>query len=313
MEGGAVLDAPLGATKPRPTYNSAASSTTEGSGSGTPESRVSKRPSGIGLRSSKRSMEKAPGLSDFAILGKLGEGGFGTVLLGRHKATGNMSAIKVLLKASIKNDVQAERVLGEAQALGEVNHPFIVAMQGAFQDETHIFFVLEYISGGDLYARLCSHGAMEPAPGRVICAEVALALSHLHSRGYMYRDLKSENVLVCCDGHIKLTDFGLAKKMDVKRQERTTMAPNGSTRRTMRHSRMIGTPDALAPEVMGIEAALDEKRDYGPGIDWWGLGILTSEVMTGLEPVLVASGETEVGRRLLSQAYRNGMHVNIQV
>ena len=82
------------------------------------------------------------GIRGFAVMGKLGEGGYGTVFLSRHKATGSLCALKMLLKGNIRSDIQAERVLSEAQALAEVNHPYIVALHGAFQDETHIFFVL---------------------------------------------------------------------------------------------------------------------------------------------------------------------------
>ena len=172
-------------------------------------------------RGSLKSMSSQPlgkvSISDFAVMGKIGEGGYGTVLLGKHKASSSVVALKMLLKDSIKSEMQAERVLGEAQALSEVSHPFIVSMRGAFQDETHIFFVLEYVGGGDVFSRLHDNGPLTLDSGRTLCAEVALALGHLHERGYMYRDLKSENVLVCIDGHVKLTDFGLAKKVVDKR------------------------------------------------------------------------------------------------
>ena len=259
---------------------------------------------------SSSSFQKQTEITDFAVMGKLGEGGFGQVLLAQHKITGTMVALKVLLKAGIKSDVQAERVLSEAKALGEVSHPFIVTMNGAFQDTTHIFFVLEYVGGGDLFSRLQSDGAIGGEPARIIIAEVALALGHVHQAGYMYRDLKSENVLVCIDGHVKLADFGLAKKFDEKRQERTTRATDGGQRRTMRHSRMVGTPDALAPEVMSIDIALGADRDYGASVDWWGLGILASEVFTGLDSILVASGASDHGRKILTVAYTNDMHLN---
>ena len=123
---------------------------------------------------------------------------------------------------------------------------------------------------------------------------MALAIQHVHECGYMYRDLKSENVLLCIDGHIKLADFGLAKKVADKRQEIELRAADGQVRKTRRHSRMVGTFDTLAPEVLGNVTA---AADYGFEVDWWGLGILASEIFTGLEPILVASGETELGAR----------------
>lgn len=249
-------------------------------------------------------------INDFVVMGKLGEGGYGTVLLSRHKVTGSMCALKVLLKANIKSEVQAERVLSEAKVMGGINHPYIVSMNGAFQDPTHIFFVLEYVGGGDLYTRLRDDGAMGDESGKLVCAEVALALGHVHSRGYMYRDLKSENVLCCLDGHIKLADFGLAKRFADKRQERETRATGGGYRKTLRHSRFIGTPSSLAPEVMDIDDALGPNRDYGASVDWWGLGILACEIFTGLEDVLVASAATSQGRKELGAAFEKGLHLN---
>ena len=140
-------------------------------------------------------------------------------------------ALKMLLKGNIRSDIQAERVLSGAQALTEVNHPYIVALHGAFQDETHIFFVLEYVGCGDLYTRL-QDGPLADESGRLVLAEVALAIQHVHECGYMYRDLKSENVLLCIDGHIKLADFGLAKKVADKRQEIELRAADGQVRKT---------------------------------------------------------------------------------
>ena len=217
----------------------------------------------------------------------------------------------MLLKGNIRSDIQAERVLSEAQALAEVNHPYIVALHGAFQDETHIFFVLEYVGCGDLYTRL-QDGPLADESGRLVLAEVALAIQHVHECGYMYRDLKSENVLLCIDGHIKLADFGLAKKVADKRQEIELRAADGKVRKTRRHSRMIGTFDTMAPEVLG-NASWAATTDYGFEVDWWGLGILASEIFTGLEPILVASGETELGREMLKTAYENSSHLDTRV
>ena len=154
-------------------------------------------------------------------------------------------------------------------------------------------------------------GPLADESGRLVLAEVALAIQHVHECGYMYRDLKSENVLLCIDGHIKLADFGLAKKVADKRQEIELRAADGQVRKTRRHSRMVGTFDTLAPEVLGNATAA--AADYGFEVDWWGLGILASEIFTGLEPILVASGETELGREMLKTAYENSSHLDTRV
>ena len=220
-------------------------------------------------------------LSDFTILGKLGEGGFGTVLLARLKSTGTLFAIKLLLKKNVTTAARAERVLREARTMQDAQHPFIVTLHGAFQDEQYIYFVLEYMGGGDLYGHMASlHSPLAQEQVRIAAAEIALAIDQLHQLGYMYRDLKAENVLIASDGHLKLADFGLAKKFSPSKQEK-----RAEKKITPRHSR-VGTPDAVAPEIMGVGNA---QKDYGLSVDWWALGILISELLT-MDSVLVATG-----------------------
>jgi len=285
-------------------------SVSQGSTESTASAKLSGASSGGDLSASqspvaRKGPKSVTGLSinEFAVLGKLGEGGYGTVLLARHKTTNMMSALKMLLKANVQTDGQADRVLAEAQALGEIKHPFIVSMFGVFQDELNIYFALEYVGGGDLFSRLADGGGLDESTGRMVVVEVALALAHIHEHGYMYRDLKPENVLVCTDGHIKLADFGLAKKMTDKRPAQS-----------MRHSRMVGTPETLAPEVMGVAKALGPGGDYGASVDWWGLGILVCDVYTGLEMhVLLADGGSSKGRERLYAMYEEGTHINQEV
>ena len=249
-------------------------------------------------------------LSDFTILGKLGEGGFGTVLLARLKATGTLYAIKLLLKRNMTTTTQAERVLREAKAMQEAGHPFIVQLHGAFQDDQYVYFVLEYMGGGDLFSHMSTLGtALTEEQARIVAAETALALEHLHSLGYMYRDLKTENLLIANDGHLKLADFGLVKKFQNNKSRPTSASRQAQQPRRMtpRHSR-VGTPDAVAPEVMGVGVS----GDYGYSVDWWAFGILIAELLLAMSP-LRYSGESEQGMKQLLDAYRDSKHLRQDV
>lgn len=97
----------------------------------------------------------------------------------------------------------------------EVKHPFIVELHYAFQSPDRFFFALDYVNGGDLYHHLKKKSKFSEKEARFYAAELILALDHLHEKGYIYRDLKPENILLDSDGHVKLTDFGLCKKLDM--------------------------------------------------------------------------------------------------
>jgi serine/threonine protein kinase len=99
------------------------------------------------------------------------------------------------------------------QEMADKRHPYIVSLQHSFQDDQHLYLVMDFIGGGDLFSLIEKKGRLPEAWARIYSAEIALALNHLHEAGVIYRDLKPENVMVAITGHLKLTDFGFAKKM----------------------------------------------------------------------------------------------------
>lgn len=200
-------------------------------------------------------------IEDFDLLRVLGQGAFGKVFLARQKATGKIFAMKVLKKKNIIEMNQLEHTKTEKMILQHVNHPFIVSLEFAFQTPEKLYFVLEFMKGGELFNYLSKTGKISESDAKFYAASAALALGYLHKNNYIYRDLKPENILLDENGYAKLADFGLAKFLKTGEQTHT----------------FCGTPEYLAPEVI-------LGQGHNRGADWWGLGILIHEMVLGTTP-----------------------------
>lgn len=206
------------------------------------------------------------GPQDFELKKVLGKGGYGKVFQVK-KTTGadanSYFAMKVLKKASIvRNQKDTAHTRAERNILEAVRHPFIVELVYAFQTGGKLYLILEYLSGGELFMHLEREGIfLEDTTCFYLC-EIILALEHLHNLGIIYRDLKPENVLLDAQGHVKLTDFGLCKEH----------IQEGIVTHTF-----CGTIEYMAPEIL-------TRSGHGKAVDWWSLGALMFDMLTGMPP-----------------------------
>ncbi|KAI9790935.1 MAG: Ribosomal protein S6 kinase alpha-5 [Piccolia ochrophora] len=219
--------------------------------------------------------------ADFEPLRCLGKGTYGTVLLVKQKSTGRLFAQKQFRKASLViHKKLIEQTKTERAILESVNrHPFVVKLYYAFQDHEKLYLILEYAQGGELFTHLASERMFAEDTAAFYLAETVLALEHLHRTvGVVYRDLKPENCLLDAEGHLLLTDFGLSK-VSIDDSDRC--------------SSLLGTVEYMAPEVI-------QGKPYGFAVDWWSLGALTFDLLTG-SPPFQANNHTKILEKITKQ------------
>uniref|UniRef100_A0A671RC77 Serine/threonine-protein kinase Sgk1 n=2 Tax=Sinocyclocheilus anshuiensis TaxID=1608454 RepID=A0A671RC77_9TELE len=201
--------------------------------------------------------------TDFDFLKVIGKGSFGKVLLAKRKRDGKCYAIKVLQKKVILKRREQKHIMAERNVLlKNVKHPFLVGLHYSFQTTDKLYFVLDFVNGGELFFHLQKERTFPEPRAKFYIAEMASALGYLHSLNIVYRDLKPENILLDSQGHIVLTDFGLCKE-GISQADTTTT--------------FCGTPEYLAPEVL-------RKQPYDNTVDWWCLGSVLYEMLYGLPP-----------------------------
>jgi len=208
-----------------------------------------------------------PQLDDFTLVKVLGKGSYGKVMLvtgnqGRTEGKPTLYAMKMLRKENVVKRNQVEHTRAERNVLETVCHPFIVTLYYAFQTPKKLYLVMEYCPGGELFFHLSRAGCFSEGRTRFYVAEVTSAIAYLHRMSVIYRDLKPENLLIDAEGHCKVTDFGLSKEGIEDNHSAMTMC---------------GTPEYLAPEIL-------DKRGHGKAVDWYSVGALTYEMLTGLPP-----------------------------
>ncbi|XP_038222383.1 cGMP-dependent protein kinase, isozyme 2 forms cD4/T1/T3A/T3B isoform X3 [Zerene cesonia] len=201
-------------------------------------------------------------LSDLRIIATLGIGGFGRVELVQIQGDSSRSfALKQMKKAQIVETRQQQHIMSEKEIMSEMNCEFIVKLYKTFKDRKYLYMLMETCLGGELWTILRDRGQFDDSTTRFYTACVVEAFHYLHSRNIIYRDLKPENLLLDSKGYVKLVDFGFSKKLQASRKTWT----------------FCGTPEYVAPEVI-------MNRGHDISADYWSLGVLMFELLTGSPP-----------------------------
>jgi len=201
-------------------------------------------------------------LDDFCLLRDAGTGGFSRVFTVQHRYSAAQYALKALTKTrATKEETFMKIVMSEKKILAQLDSPFLIKMYTTFQDQSHLYVLLELVRGGDMRDFLFEreHGRLSISAARFFGANVVLAMEYLHERNIVYRDLKPENILVGNNGYLKIIDFG------------------NSRQTTARCFTVCGTMDYLAPEVW-------LRKGHSLPVDWWAFGVFIYELIEGSTP-----------------------------
>ena len=208
-------------------------------------------------------------LEDFSQLKVLGRGAFGKVVLVRLEKNKKLYAMKILKKEIVIKRKQVNHTMTERSLLEKLNHPFIVKLIYAFQDKEKLYFITEFMQGGELFFHLRRNPQYKEKSVKFYMSEILLAIDYMHKNNFIYRDLKPENILIDKYGHIKLTDFGLSKLLDEEAQKTYTLC---------------GTAEYLAPEIIF-------EKGYDKTCDWFSFGVVLFEMLCGIHPFKQKKGK----------------------
>ena len=275
-----------------------------------------------------RKKRKKISIFDFEPLKIIGKGAFGEVRVCRYIPNNTIVAIKKMKKEEMHKKNQVLHVRAERDVLSEAKNEWIVDLKFSFQDQNYLYLGMEFLPGGDLMSLLMARDILPEQEAKFYAAEIVMAIESVHKLDCIHRDLKPDNVLIDSDGHIKLSDFGLTKKLDIKlidnnlqnelrnfgnnnninnnRFKNLSYAQQFSQFKSMKSKKRrafaystVGTPDYIAPEVI-------RQKGYGQEIDWWSLGVIMFEMMIGYPPFFSESS-TETCKKILD--WKNTLNI----
>ncbi|XP_077075744.1 serine/threonine-protein kinase LATS1 isoform X1 [Siphateles boraxobius] len=282
------------------------------------------------IRLKRAKMDK----SMFDKIKTLGIGAFGEVCLARKVDTGALYAMKTLRKKDVLLRNQVAHVKAERDILAEADNEWVVRLYYSFQDKDNLYFVMDYIPGGDMMSLLIRMGIFQEDLAQFYIAELCCAVESVHKMGFIHRDIKPDNILIDRDGHIKLTDFGLCTgfrwthdskyyqsgdhvrqdSMDFSKEwedpascrcgDRLKPLERRAARqhqRCLAHS-LVGTPNYIAPEVL-------LRTGYTQLCDWWSVGVILYEMLVG-QPPFLATTPLETQMKVIN--WQTSLHIPLQ-
>ncbi len=214
---------------------------------------------------------------DYKSISIIGRGAFGEVHVCKEIKTNKIVAIKKIKKEVIENKNQVIHIRNEQLILSKIKSKWIIDLKASFQEGDYLFLVMEFSPGGDLMSLLIKKDILSEEEAKFYTAELILAIESIHKLDCIHRDIKPDNVLIDKTGHIKLSDFGLAKVPDTIYEKLQDNNYNDDKKSHQKNFSCVGTAYYVAPEVLN-------KKGYGQEVDWWSVGVIFFEMLVGYAP-----------------------------
>ena len=216
-------------------------------------------------------------IHEYESLSIIGRGAFGEVHVCREIKTGNIYAIKKMKKDTLTLKNQVIHIRSEQLFMSKAKSPWIVDLKASFQEDDYLYLVMEFLQGGDFMSLLIKKDILTEDEARFYTAELILAIDAIHKLGCIHRDIKPDNILIDKNGHIKLSDFGLAKISEKLYDNNKAENYDKNKLTHQKNYSCVGTAYYVAPEVLN-------KTGYGKDIDWWSVGVIFFEMLVGYAP-----------------------------